>query len=112
VTLARRVPSIWPAHRPGRPEPLAPRQQVTYTCGRGHEFTVTLAAQVAAPETWDCRCGAPAHHRATVSSVPAALDEHERRMEQLLQRRSTAELEQILADRLAEIAGVREVGQL
>jgi 5-amino-6-(5-phosphoribosylamino)uracil reductase len=88
-------------------EPQEPRQQVPYRCEHGHEFAVTLAAQVAPPRTWDCRCGVPAHHANTISTGNNVLedqDHHRRRMALLLQRRSAAELEQILADRLAELA--------
>ncbi|HYY80178.1 MAG TPA: RNA polymerase-binding protein RbpA [Actinomycetes bacterium] len=38
----------------------APRQVVTYLCTREHVVSVPFAADVEAPETWDCRCGQPA----------------------------------------------------
>lgn len=79
----------------------APRQAAPYRCTRGHEFTVTLAAEVPPPTEWDCRCGAPA------GTVQPASEEtnRERCMRLLLMRRSPAELDQLLAARLTEIRG-------
>ena len=82
-------------------EEPAPRQEAPYTCTRGHRFVVTFAAEVTPPGEWECRCGAPAG-----ATPPASAEsEHERRMGQVLGRRSLAELEQLLADRLTEIRG-------
>ena len=79
-------------------EELCARQDVPYVCERGHQFAVTFAAEVAAPADWWCRCGKPAG-----LTVPeAGPTQHERRMAQVLQRRSRAEGEQLLADRLTE----------
>jgi RNA polymerase-binding protein len=81
-------------------EQPAPHQLARYTCARGHEFTVTLAAAATPPGSWECRCGAPA---GTVQ--PAGKPEHERRIRLLLQRRTLAELEAMLAERLTAIRG-------
>ena len=78
-------------------EPAA-RQLVPYVCERGHEFTVPFAAGIKVPADWDCRCGRPAG----LTAPAARPTEHERRMEQVLGRRTRAELEQLLADRLGE----------
>jgi hypothetical protein len=90
----------WPAvDNPDDPseEPCA-RQHVTYTCERGHTFEVTFAATAKVPAVWDCRRG----KRAGLTVVlEAGQTQHERRMGLVLQRRSPAELEQLLADRLA-----------
>jgi hypothetical protein len=110
MTRIGRAPDIRPG-RHYRPEPPAPRQQVTYTCARGHEVTVTLAAGAELPPSWECRCGAAAH-RAGVPAVPdSAAAEHERRMTQVRQRRTPAERDAILSDRLAELAAARKAGQ-
>jgi hypothetical protein len=118
VSLIRRAPDIRPDRRKDGPEPPAPRREAPYRCERGHEFTVTLAAEIEPPWTWDCRCGAPAHRLIDAVATAAADDitfadrsEHERHMEQLLQRRTAAELEEILADRLAELAAMRQTGR-
>lgn len=115
MSLIRTAPATGPTQRHDGPEPLAPRQQAPYRCERGHEFMLTLAAEIEPPATWDCRCGAPADHLVDVGaaaaadgSVPAGQSERERRMAQLLQRRSVAELERILAGRLAELGAARQ----
>jgi hypothetical protein len=106
MTGLRTTPGGKPVHRHDGPEPPAPRQQIAYRCARGHSFMVTLAAGIEPPEAWDCRCGAQAGQ-----AGEAADDERGRRMVQLLSRRTRAELEQILADRLAEVTAARKTGQ-
>jgi RNA polymerase-binding protein len=81
-------------------EDLAPRQLVPYVCDRGHTFEVCFAAGIKVPDGWQCKCGKPAGLAAAPEAAPT---EHERRMTQLLGRRSRAEGEQILADRLSEM---------
>jgi hypothetical protein len=97
-----RARSPWPANATGEvpyERPVA-RQAAPYQCTRGHDFTVTFAAEITPPGEWECRCGAPA-----VGATPPAgpESEHDRRMGQVLGRRSRAELEGLLTDRLAEI---------
>jgi RNA polymerase-binding protein len=114
----RTVPDTRPGQRHYRPEVPAPRQQAAYRCDRGHRFTVTFAADVQSPEAVDCRCGAGAHHAESTNvmttesaNVVIVDSDHQRRMVQLRGRRTPAELEQILADRLAELAAMRETGR-
>jgi hypothetical protein len=104
----RAVPDNRPRHRHDPPEPPAPRMQVSYRCSRNHRFEVTFAAGAELPQAVDCRCGASAHRPESSNvvmtesaSVVTADSEHERRMEQLLGRRTKADLEQILAEALA-----------
>ena len=101
----RRVRGVMPWPTAGQPDEgrddLAPRQLVPYTCVRGHQFTVPFAAEATAPSAWDCRCGAAAG----LVQPCAVQSEHERHMGQLLGRRSPADLETLLAARLAEIRG-------
>jgi len=78
-------------------EALCPRQRVSYTCQRGHAFEVVFAASATAPAAWDCRCGKPAG----LCDQSAAEPELQRRMTQVRQRRNEAELEQLIADRIA-----------
>lgn len=93
------------AERPGaRP---ASRQPAAYRCARGHAFTVALAAGIEPPATWGCRCGAPA--RPVGSTDPGSgQTERDRCMALLLRRRTRAELEQLLAERLADTAQQRD----
>jgi uncharacterized protein YjiS (DUF1127 family) len=93
------------AERPGA-QP-ASRQQAAYRCARGHAFTVALAAGIEPPATWGCRCGAPA--RPADSTEPGSgQTERGRCLALLLRRRTRAELEQLLAERLADIAQQRD----
>jgi uncharacterized protein YjiS (DUF1127 family) len=93
------------ADRPGA-EP-ASRQQAAYRCARGHPFTVALAAGIEPPATWGCRCGASA--RAVGGTDPGGgQTERERCMALLLRRRTRAELEQLLTERLADTAQQRD----
>jgi hypothetical protein len=85
----------------------ASRQQAAYGCARGHAFTVALAAGIEPPATWGCRCGAPA--RPADSTDPGkGRTEHDRCMAVLLRRRTRADLEQLLAERLADTAQQRD----
>jgi hypothetical protein len=91
--------------RPGAQR--ASRQQAAYRCARGHAFTVALAAGIEPPATWGCRCGAPA--RPADSTDPGKEQtEHDRCMAVLLRRRTRADLEQLLAERLADTAQRRD----
>jgi hypothetical protein len=93
------------AERPGTQS--ASRQHAAYRCARGHAFTVTLAAGIEAPATWGCRCGAPAP--AAGSADPGSgQTEHDRCMALLLRRRTRADLEQLLTERLAQTAQQRD----
>src|SRR6266516_2977697 len=93
------------AARPGA-QP-ASRQQAAYRCARGHAFTVALAVGIEPPATWGCRCGATA--RPAGSADPGCgQTERGRCMALLLRRRTRAELEQLLAERLADIAQQRD----
>ncbi len=93
------------AERPGIE--LVSRQQAAYGCARGHTFTVALVAGIEPPATWDCRCGAPA--RPAGSTDPGSgQTQRDRCMALLLRRRTRAELEQILTERLAGTAQQRD----
>jgi hypothetical protein len=93
------------AERPGA-QP-ASRQQAAYRCARGHAFTVALAAGIEPPVTWGCRCGAPARP-AGGTDPGSGRTERDRCMALLLRRRTHAELEQLLAERLADTAQQRD----
>ena len=92
-----------------RIEPPCARQDVPYACTRGHRFEVTFAAGITVPAQWDCRCGAAAAlDTGGTGAGPGAGGQHARNMGQLLGRRTPAELDQLLADRLAQVrAGAR-----
>ena len=103
-----------PGSRPQRfyrPEALAPRQAASYLCSkRGHEFTVMFLAGIIAPAVWDCRCGGTGTLSGSELADAADGSGTEWRMAKLRERRTRAELEQLLADRLAEVAPIRAAG--
>ena len=105
-----------PGSRPQRfyrPEALAPRQAASYLCSkRGCSFTVTFLAGVIAPETWDCRCGGTG--TLSGSELAGATDGSGQAWvsAKLHERRSPAELDQILAEALAEMRAGRRIGEL
>jgi hypothetical protein len=80
---------------------LAPRQTVEYACPRGHHFEMPFSMEAEVPPAWECRvCGTPA---LLVDGNPP----EEKRAkparthwDMLLERRSTEDLEQVLAERL------------
>ena len=80
---------------------FAARQEVGYDCSRHHHFTLVFSAEADIPALWECpRCGAESlranHER------PTAKDEKPPRThwDMLRERRSIAELEDLLAERL------------
>ena len=90
----------------------APTKKVTYRCPDGHTFRVRLYAEAdVIPVTWACRtCGAAATTNLTGAvQVPT----YDRRggassktpWQQLRERRSIAELEALLDERLAVLRG-------
>jgi hypothetical protein len=81
---------------------LAPRQEVTYDCPRGHVVTVPMAAEADLPATWECKvCGGVGLLRD--GTVPDAKKTKPQRThwDMLLERRSLDDLEEVLQERLA-----------
>ena len=83
---------------------FAARQQVGYKCARGHVFEITMSVEAEVPANWECpRCGAEG------LSVDGILPEQKiekpvrTHWDMLLERRSIAELEEVLAERLAAL---------
>jgi rubredoxin len=80
---------------------LAPRQEVTYDCPRGHRFSVTFATEAEIPGNWECRfCGDTAlmvdgERPQEKKAKPARTH-----WDMLLERRSMEDLEEVLAERL------------
>jgi hypothetical protein len=83
---------------------LAPRQKVAFDCPHGHVSEVPMSAEAELPPTWECReCGAVALRRD--GELPEAKKGRVARThwDMLLERRSHDELEDVLAERLAEL---------
>jgi RNA polymerase-binding protein len=79
---------------------LAPRQTVEYVCPEGHVTAVPLSVEAEVPALWQCRCGADALMRD--GSRPDAKPGKPPRThwDMLLERRTVAELEDLLSERL------------
>lgn len=80
---------------------LAPRQEVTYDCPRGHRFSVTFATEAETPSNWECRyCGETALMVNGEESTEKKAKPARTHWDMLLERRSMEELEEVLAERL------------
>lgn len=81
---------------------LAPRQVASYDCPKGHHFAVPLAAEAEVPETWECRfCGTTAVRVGAGAPEPKKTKPVRTHMDMLRERRSTADLEEVLKEALA-----------
>jgi RNA polymerase-binding protein len=93
----------------------AQTQAVTYRCPDGHVFTVRLFAEAeTVPVSWDCRtCGRAARTEAAAAQeVPVprrAGSASKTPWQQLRERRSIADLEALLEERLAVLRGTDPV---
>lgn len=91
---------------------LAPRQEVNYDCPKGHHFTVTLAVEAEVPMTWECRyCGATALRVDGEMPKPRKGKPQRTHWDMLLERRTTQDLENVLAERLAVLRDQRKGGE-
>lgn len=80
---------------------LAPRVPTTFDCPRGHATTVPFAAEAEVPSSWECRvCGATALLRDGAQPEEKTGKPVRTHWDMLLERRTIAELEEVLAERL------------
>ena len=87
---------------------LAPRQVVTFDCPKGHRFTVPFAAEADVPTKWECRvCGATALTATGDQPTTSKVKPPRSHWDMLMERRSMADLEEVLAERLAIIRSQR-----
>ncbi|GAA1783578.1 MULTISPECIES: RNA polymerase-binding protein RbpA [Agromyces] len=91
---------------------FADRAEHTYRCEAcGHETVMTFSADAELPETWECRqCGAAA--TLLVDSKPVEIDRSGEKVarthwDMLLERRTRAELEELLEERLTYLRARR-----
>jgi len=81
---------------------FAPRSATSYDCPQGHVTTMPFAAEAEIPPTWECKvCGATALLRDAEQPEAKKGKPARTHWDMLLERRSTAELEEVLAERLA-----------
>src|ERR1700736_5692482 len=87
---------------------LAPRQEIAFDCPKGHHFSVPFAAEAEVPATWECRvCGATAFTTTGDLSAPRKAKPPRSHWDMLRERRSIADLEEVLAERLALVTSPR-----
>ena len=85
---------------------LAPRQEVGFDCPKGHHFDLMFAEEAELPTEWECpRCGEIAVRSDGAVGEEKAVKPARTHWDMLLERRSIAELEDLLAERLGEIRG-------
>ncbi|MDA0566967.1 RNA polymerase-binding protein RbpA [Streptomonospora sp. S1-112] len=91
---------------------LAPRQEVTYDCPRGHRFSVTFATEAEIPTSWECRfCGDTALMVDGQQPQEKKAKPARTHWDMLLERRSMEDLEEVLAERLELLRARRKEEQ-
>ncbi|MFT4156664.1 MAG: RNA polymerase-binding protein RbpA [Microbacterium sp.] len=92
------------------------RRETTYSCDAcGNDTTLMFAADAEPPQTWECRtCGADA--RLKVDGEAVTLDTTDEKAarthwDMLMERRTHAELEELLEERLAFLRERRGAGE-
>ena len=89
---------------------VAARQSGEYACPNGHTFTIPFAHDAELPGTWECRLDGTA---AELVNGPAP--EHKKakpartHWDMLIERRSIADLEEVLAERLEVLRARRGI---
>ena len=80
---------------------FAPRQIIAFACPAGHAFVVPFSVEADLPATWECRvCGLVAR-RSDGTTEEAKIGRHVRtHWDMLLERRTMADLETLLNERL------------
>ncbi len=80
---------------------FADRFEAYYDCPNGHTIVLPFAAQADVPVVWECRCGTEALLRDASKPEPKAGKPPRTHWDMLLERRTVAELEELLTERLA-----------
>ncbi|MGN6242715.1 MAG: RNA polymerase-binding protein RbpA [Motilibacteraceae bacterium] len=79
----------------------APRVDVSYGCPNGHTVTVPFSAEAEVPVLWECpKCGAEALRTDGALPEPKKVKPQRTHWDMLMERRSIADLEELLAERL------------
>lgn len=91
-----------------------PRVSAEFVCGNNHKFAIYFSQEAVLPETWDCSsCSMPAIR--LLDGVPIQLEkiqveEKRSHYDMVLERRTRAELEELLNEKLALIRERRRQG--
>ncbi len=84
---------------------------MAFDCPKGHHFSVPFAAEAEIPAVWECRvCGATAHTSAVDLPAQKKAKPPRSHWDMLMERRTIADLEEVLAERLAIIRERRGPG--
>jgi len=87
---------------------FAPREPVSYDCPQGHTTTVPFSAEADIPSRWECRvCGALSLRRDGPPPEDKKVKPARTHWDMLLERRTIADLEEVLAERLALLRDAR-----
>lgn len=87
---------------------LAPRQIREYVCPRGHKLQVPFSVEAEVPSTWECKFdGTTARLVDGSEPEPKKTKPPRTHWDMLLERRTIAELDEILNERLAELRARR-----
>lgn len=87
---------------------FAPRRMTTYDCPRGHVTTLPFAEEAEIPYEWECAtCGERAVLRDGVAPDRRPEKPVRTHWDMLLERRTVAELEEVLAERLEIVRRLR-----
>lgn len=78
----------------------AARQEVRYLCPNGHTMIVPMSVEAEVPALWECRCGATALQENAAAPDEKPVKPARTHWDMLLERRTTAELEVLLEERL------------
>jgi rubredoxin len=86
-------------------EPAA-RRRIAFDCPTGHHFSRVFAEEADLPATWECpQCGRSALAVNAARPEPKKIKPTRTHWDMLMERRTTAELQVLLDERLAELRG-------
>ena len=79
---------------------LAERNDVHYDCPNGHVLTFPFSVEAEVPLSWECHCGSLALLRDGQRPEPTEERHQRTHWDMLMERRTIAELEDLLEERL------------
>jgi uncharacterized protein YjiS (DUF1127 family) len=91
---------------------FAERVETVYDCPEGHTMIVPFSIEAEIPTVWGCRCGGEAFARDCDNAHPTVPKPARSHWEMLLERRTVAELEELLAERLEDLRRTRGSRQI
>ena len=86
---------------------LAERRDVTYDCPAGHVLVMPFSVEAEVPALWECHCGAYALLRHAGKQDERPVRHVRTHWDMLLERRTLAELEDLLEERLQVLRSSR-----